>query len=193
MSFSMQDSQKARQPKEAKGAVSDKAAPPVEPGKRTLIAVAVGAIALATVMTLMLVTAWLAPAQQGETAYAGGRRESPAAYADRIRVEKYSAKVQKNSLGSNALSINGYVTNSGARTVAAADLRCYFVADDDARSAQAYYDFPLVIETSLDDLGDGPLRPMSGRKFAVRMGDFPGGSFPSISRVEVINVRLKKG
>ncbi len=192
----MQDSQKAeetkeaKEVKEAKGTASDQAAPALEPGKRALVAAAVGAVALTVVMTVMLVAAWRASTPQTGEADPGGRRDSPAAYAGRIKVDRYSAKTEIGALGSNELRIDGHVTNAGAQTVAAADIRCYFTANSGDRT---YFDFPLVIDTGLDDLGDGPLGPMSGRSFAVRMGKFPGGSMPNISQVEVINIRLKKG
>ena len=191
----MPDPQKGQEAQEAEDAASEEtsseeAAPTIEPGKRTLIAVAVGAIALIAVMAVMLVTAWMAPAPSSVEVDSGGRRESPAAYAERVKVENYSATTEEGALGSNTLRIDGYVINAGAQTVAAADLRCHFTTDEDARS---YFDFPLIIDTSLDDLGDGPLGPMSGRSFAVRMEDFRGGSWPTISHVEVINIRLKKG
>ena len=190
-----QKGQKTEKAQEARDKASgekspEEAIPAVEPGKRTLIAMAAGAIALIVVMAVMLMTARQAPAPPGGRADSGGRRESPEVYARRIKIENISASTETGALGLNTLKINGYVINSGAQTVAAADLRCHFTTNEDARS---YFDFPLVIDTSLDDLGDGPLGPMSGRSFAVMMGDFPGGAFPTISHVEVINIRLKKG
>jgi hypothetical protein len=187
--FSMQDSQKT---KESEDTTSGKAGPPLEPGRRALFAAAVGAVALTAVMTTMLVAAWRASEPPGGEADPGGRRDSPAAYAKRIKIDidQRSVKAEIDALGSKELRIDGYVTNTGAQTVAAADLRCYFKANS---GGQTYFDFPLVIDTGLDDLGDGPLGPMSGRAFAVRMGEFQGGAEPSISHVEVINIRLKKG
>jgi hypothetical protein len=182
----MQEAQKARR---TKGTALDKAVPTLEPGKRALIAATVGAVALTAVMTVMLVAAWRASTPPSAEADPGGRRDSPAAYARRVKIDRYSAKTEIDGLGSKELRIDGYVTNTGAQTVAAADIRCYFTADS---GIQTFLDFPLVIDTDLDDLGDGPLGPMSGRGFAARMGEFQGGSEPRISRVEVINIRLKK-
>ena len=192
------DSQKA----EAEETASDDAGPAVDPAKQTLVAAAVAAIALTIVMALVLLGARGTPPAV-EEANTGGRSDSPQAYARYIKVDRYAAKAGIGALGARELIIEGYVTNTGARTVAAADLRCYFSLQAGGRT---HYDFPLVVDTLLGDLGDGPLEPKSGRKFAVRMGGVPDGLASvvregkfldgpavEITRIELVNIRLENG
>jgi len=52
-------------------------------------------------------------------------------------------------------------------------------------------DLPLVVNTRIDDVGDGPLKPFSVRNFRVRIGEFPDELAPEILQVEVVNVQLR--
>ena len=154
---------------------------------RQITAIAAGAIVFAIVMLLMLLAALQAPPAVVDS---GSRSHdiSQEGYARNLLVEDCIPQVRDTAAGLRELQINGYVRNVGKLPVAEADLRCYFAARS---GGEISLDFPLVIDTRLDDVGEGPLAPMSGRRFAVRVGEFPDTLAPEILRVEVANVRLR--
>lgn len=157
-------------------------------GRQAVTAVAVGAIALATIMLLILFAQWRTSAQLVENGKERGRHVSARSYVRYIKVDSPTVTAEPGMLASRELVIKGTARNTGFRTVAAADLRCYFRAYSGGRR---YFDFPLVCDTRLDDVGDGPLRPMTDRDFAVRMGAFPDNLSPELMKFEVVNIRLK--
>lgn len=173
----------------ARGAASKDAGAAIEPGKRALVAAAVGAVALTAVMLLMLLAARRSPPPVVvEASGSDDGNVSPHSYARYIEVDHFGVRAQTNALGSRELLVRGHVRNGGPRAVVAADLRCHFPAHSGGR---VHFDFPLVVDSRLDDLGEGPLPPMSGRDFAVRMGEFPDELAPEIPRIEVVNIRLQ--
>lgn len=167
-------------PAHPKGATPD--------GKQSLVAIAVGAGVFAAVMFLILLAVRQAPPPVDANSHPQSGDISPADYAQYIVVENCVANLRTNALGARELEIKGYVKNSGARTVRSAALRSHFRT---VSGGETSLEFPLVIHTRLDDMGGGPLMPMSGREFGVRAGKFPEGLEPEISRLEVINVRLQ--
>lgn len=160
-----------------------------EPGKQALIAVMIGAAALSVAMLLILLAALQAPSSVVTRTDPNGNT-SAQADARSLEIDDYAARAKTGALGSRELIVEGYVTNAGSLTVEAADLRCHFTTNS---GDQVHFDFPLIVDSHLDDLGDGPLTPMMGRNFTVRMGEFPDGIASDITRVEVINIRLKNG
>ena len=168
---------------------NNKAGTVPEPGKQALMAVMIGAAALSVAMLLILLAAWQAPSSVVTGADPNGNT-SAQADARSLKIDHYAARAKTGVLGSRVLVVEGYMTNAGSLTVEAADLRCHFTTNS---GDQAHFDFPLVVDSQLDNLGDGPLTPMMGRNFSVRMGEFPDGITSEITRVEVINIRLKNG
>ena len=160
-----------------------------EPGRQAMMAAAVGATVLATTMLLILLAAVHGrPPVAVVAADTGGRNVSPQAYGQYIQADHYAAGTDTTVTGSLAFTVKGYVRNTGLRTVTAADLRCYFPMHS---GGEAHVDFPLVADTRLDDLGDGPLPATSGRGFTVRLGKIPEEISLELLRAEVVNIRLK--
>ena len=160
-----------------------------ESGGQALMAAAVGATVLAVTMVLILVAATHGrkpvPVVATDT---GGRNASPQAYGRYILVDHYAAGTETTAIGSLAFTIKGHARNTGLQTVAAADLRCYFPMRS---GGETHIDFPLVADTRLDDLGEGPLPATSGRDFTIRLGRVPEDISPELIRVEVVNIRIK--
>ena len=155
------------------------------------MAVMIGAAALSVAMLLILLAAWQAPSPVLTGTDPNGKKNtSEQADTRSLTIDYYAARAKTGALGSRELIVEGYMTNAGSLAVEAADLRCHFATNS---GDQAHFDFPLVVDSHLDNLGDGPLSPMTGRNFAVRMGEFPDGIASDIMRVEVINIRLKNG
>jgi hypothetical protein len=161
------------------------------PGNQAFVAAVTGAAALSVVMALILLTTRQAPrAVIGRTAPNGNGRASSQVDTRNLEIDHYTARAKIGPLGSRELIVEGYMTNAGSLAIVAADLRCYFRADSEN---QTHFDFPLVVDSSLDNLSDGPLLPQAGRSFSVRSGEFPDGFASGIARIEVVNVRLEKG
>lgn len=164
-------------------------APP--PGSQAFMAAIIGAIALSVVMVVILLSAL----QASRTAVVSAgpkinKRASLQADARNLKIDYYTARTKTGPLGSRELIVAGRMKNTGSLAVEAADLRCYFTADS---GNQIHFDFPLVVDSSLDDLGEGPLPPRAGRNFSARLGKFPDGFASDITRIEVINVWMEKG
>ena len=142
-------------------------------------------------MVLILLAAWQAPRSVVDSADPNGNgRASAQADSRNLTIDHCVARAKIGPLGSREIIVTGYMKNTGSLIVAAADLRCYFAADS---GDQTHFEFPLVVDSALDNMGDGPLPPMAGRNFSVRIGEFPDGFASDITRVEVVNIRLEKG
>lgn len=172
----------------AGSASSEDAETTTHAGSRAIAAAVIGASVLAAVMLLVLLAAIRTPPPAVARPVADTGNISPRAYARFVSAERYMARTTTGVLGSRELLVTGYVRNTGARAVVAADIRCFFARQD--AGGEAYLDFPLVVDTRLADLGSGPLPPKSGRDFAVRMDGFPDELSPQIVRIELINLRI---
>jgi len=169
----------------------DRAVEPVfHPGNQALMAAGTGAAALSVVMLLMLLAAWQASRQVIDDATPRNNRNTLLRVDRRsLTIDHYTARAKESPLGSLELIVEGHMENMSSLAVEAADLRCYFAANSGERT---HFDFPLVVDSNLNDLGDDPLPPQTGREFSVRIGEFPDGFASEIMRIEVINVRLVK-
>jgi hypothetical protein len=158
-------------------------------GKQLFIAIALGAIVLVAVMLVMVLAVKQAPATSfSKAGYQPMDASSAIGYARYITVEGDVSRFETNVIGSREIEIKGYVRNTGSSAVKAADLRCYFMTVSGGESS---LELPLIADTRLEEVGNGWLMPMSGREFGVRAGEFPEGLKPELSRLEVINVRVR--
>jgi len=162
----------------------------VESAKRALAAIIIGAAALSMVMLLILLAAWQASSSVVDSPDSSGKNAKISIPADarNLEIDYYAGRTKTGMAGLRELVVEGRMTNRGRLTVEAADLRCYFETDS---GKQIHFDFPLVVDSYLDNLGESHLPPMTARNFSVRMGEFPDGIASDITRVEVINLRLK--
>jgi hypothetical protein len=148
-----------------------------------------GAIVFALVMLLMA-----AAVRQAPPAVVGHSDEqtedhSPQVSDPHVVVERFMADCRPNAAGINEFEVSGYVKNTGGFVVETADLRAFFRAKS---GGESFLDFLLIVDSRLDEIGGGPLGPMSGRKFAARIGDFPDELEPEVTRFEIVNVRERK-
>ncbi len=153
----------------------------------TLTLQCVGSAAFVVVMLLMLMAVLRAPPGDFAERRSSDANIPPEVYRQHILVDEYDAEAKTNALGMRELVIRGHVKNTGAMIVERADLRCHFPA---RRGGETSMDFPLVVDTRLDEVGAGPLGPFSARGFRVRLGEFPEELAPKILRTEIVNVRL---
>lgn len=170
---------------EAGASTEDKADLPA--ARQVMVAAAAGAAVLTIVMLLMLLAVRQGSPTNAIKPVSHPKNIAPEAYKRYILVNNYAAREGPGAPGAREILIEGYVENAGALTVASADLRCFFPIHSGGQRA---IDLPLVVDTRLDEVGDGPLAPYSTRDFSVRIGEFPDGLAPEILRVEVVKVRL---
>ncbi len=142
--------------------------------------------AFAVVMCVMLIAARQSPSE------VGGVSVPPSADSDRetqpsIVVDDVLPSLRTLVTGVRELEIRGYVRNDGKQAVKSADLRCHFQTYS---GAEKIYELPLVVDSHLDEVGDGPLMSMERREFGVRIGEFPDTVDPEITKIEVINARF---
>jgi hypothetical protein len=156
-------------------------------GRQMMLAIAAGAAALTIVMLLMLSAARRGSLPDAIEPVSTSKDIAPKAYERYVVVDRCAMRDGSGAAGAHEVIIEGSVANTGALTVAAADLRCFFPTHS---GGQTSMDLPLVVDTKLEDVGAGALGPYSTRDFSVRVGEFPGALLPEILRVEVVNVRL---
>ena len=167
---------------------SAEAATDLPPGRQALLAIAVGSAVFAIVILLMLAAVLRSPAADIVEPEPRTEDLSPEAYGRYLTVDDCVAQARINAIGASELMISGHVKNTGAMTVERADLRCHFPTHFGGETSM---DLPLVVNTRIDDVGDGPLKPFSVRDFRVRIGEFPDELAPEILQVEVVNVQLR--
>ncbi|UCD57789.1 MAG: hypothetical protein JSV16_01380 [Candidatus Hydrogenedentota bacterium] len=155
--------------------------------KRPFVAIAVASAMLAVVTLLMLLASRQAPPPGGGRFDAKAEVVSEEDYARYILIDSALSNLRTNTMGVRELAIRGYVRNVGKMPVRMADLKCFFKTDSGDETS---FELPLVIETTLDDVADGPLMPLSGREFGLRLVEFPDELEPELFRLEVVNVRL---
>ena len=148
-----------------------------------------GAMVFALVMLLMAVAVRQAPPAVVGHSDEQIEDRSPQVSEPRVSVDRFMADFRPNVAGSNELGVSGYVKNTGRFVVETADLRCFF---REKSGDETFLDFLLIVDSRLDEIGGGPLGPMSGRKFAARIGDFPDELAPEVIRFKVVNVRERK-
>lgn len=161
------------------------AAPPET--TKPFVAIVIAAAAFAIVMLLMLLAVGRRPAAVIPNSGMASGDVPPAKYARKLSIESHVHNVRANPAGGRELEIEGYVKNAGNMAVSSADLKCYFRTDS---GGEASLEVPLIIDSRLDDLNGGPLMPLSGREFHVRVGEFPDNLEPQMSRLEVVNVSV---
>lgn len=148
-----------------------------------------GAIVFALVMLLMAVAVRQAPPAVVGHSDEQIEDRSPQVSEPHVLVERFMADFRSNAAGADGFEVSGYVKNTGRFVVETADLRCFF---REKSGDETFLDFLLIVDSRLDEIGGGPLAPMSGRKFAARIGDFPDELTPEVIRFEVVNVRERK-
>jgi hypothetical protein len=160
--------------------------PETAPAERNLfVAVGVGATVLAIVMLLMMFAVLRASSPLIGHSQPQSEEVRPADRAVPVVVEETTAWPATSMHGARELVIRGVVRNSLHSPIKAADMRCYFKT---ASGGETPFEFPLIVDTRLDEVGAGRLLPFSAREFGVRIGEFPNRSRPTVSRIEVVNV-----
>jgi hypothetical protein len=156
-------------------------------GSRPLIAIVVGSAVLAIVMLLVLLAVSQAPSRDARVFQS--RNDKGATSADGsgfVVVEDCVYGVRDAIPGIREFHLQGYVRNTGKHGVKSADLKCSF---ENGAGEEADFVLPIVVDTHMEGVDGGPLMPMSGRAFGVRIGEFPKELMPEVVRAEVINVR----
>jgi len=182
-----------REPNE--GAETDESAPHMEApspaAKQPFVGILVAAAVLITVMVLMLLAVRQSASVGGRDSRTQplGRSEgvSPGHYARHIVVERFVIDLRTSVAGTRGLEIRGYVRNTGRLPVSSADLKCFFRTKTGSETA---IELPLVIDSALEEVSEGPLMPLSRREFGLRIGEFPYDLEPEIMRMEPVNVRV---
>lgn len=153
------------------------------------IAMVVGALALVGVILLMALAVKQTPLPDVGDSDELFEDRSPQDVGPAVTIERFMTDVCLNVAGTKECRVSGYVKNTGKSVVEAADLRCFFRSNS---GDEVFLDFLLVVDSKLDEIGGGPLAPMSGRTFASRIGDFPDELVPEVVRFEVVNVRERE-
>jgi hypothetical protein len=163
---------------------------PSIPGKQSFVGILVAAAVLITVMLLML----LAVRHSRPTVSANSDARpyesesvSPRLYGRHMVIDHFAAELRTSVAGTRGLAIRGYVRNTGKLAVGSADLKCVFRTKTGTETS---IELPLIIDSKLDEVSDGPLMPLSGREFGLRIGEFPLDLEPEIVRMEPVNVRV---
>ena len=170
------------------GGASQGAGPEQTVGRQLFVAIAVGAVVLTSVMFLMVLAVMQAPPSViGDSSFQPADA-SPADYARHIAVEESVLQVVTGARGDRELEITGRVRNTGSSAVKAADINCRCIT---VSGGEALFKLPLIVDTRLDEVGDGWLMPLSSREFNLRIGRFPKNIEPEASRIEVTNVSVQ--
>jgi len=161
-----------------------------DPGKQTFVAVLVASAVLIVVMLLMLLA--VRHSRPRVVADSNARPYEPDGVSlqrdgRHMVIDHFAAELRTSVAGTRGLAIRGYVRNTGKLPVGSADLKCFFRAKTGAETS---IELPLIIDSRLDEVSDGPLMPFSGREFGLRIGEFPLDLEPEIVRTEPVNVRL---
>ena len=163
-------------------------------GRQSFIGIMVAAVVLVTVMVLMLLAVRQSRpavlARSDSRSYERPESISPLQYGRNIVIERFATDLRTSVAGTRGLEVRGYVKNTGKLTVGSADLKCYFRTKSGKETS---IELPLVIESALDEVGDGPLMPLSGREFGLRIAEFPLDLEPEIVRMEPVNMRVLTG
>ena len=164
------------------------------PKRYSFVGAVVAAAVLVIVMILMLLAVWQSrPATVGKSnalSYNRSERGSSQHYQSHIVIERFESDLRTNVAGTRGLQIKGYVKNTGELAVHSADLKCYFRTK---AGAETSIELPLVIDSALDEVSDGPLMPSSGREFGLRIGEFPYDLEPEILQMEPVNIHVLTG
>jgi hypothetical protein len=158
--------------------------------KQPFVVIIIAAAAFTTVMCLMLLAVRRPPSEVAGNPAA--QPQEPAEGEDdadvaNVVVEDLLPSLRTTAIGVRELEIRGYVKNGGKLAIRSADLRCYFRTRS---GADVSLDFPLIIDSRLEEVSGGPLAPSTRKEFGVRMGEFPDTIEHQIVRTEVTNVRF---
>ncbi|MBI5115999.1 hypothetical protein HZA56_05955 [Candidatus Poribacteria bacterium] len=158
--------------------------------KQPFLVIIVAAVAFIIVMSLMLLAVRRSPSEVAGNLVAQSEEppeEEEQANVANVVAEDLLPSLRTTATGIRELEIRGYVNNRGKLAVRSADLRCYFRTRS---GGEASFDFPLIVDSRLEEVGGGPLMPLTRKEFGVRMGEFPDTVEPEIIRTETTNVRF---
>ncbi len=157
----------------------------VSSANQPFIAILIAALALTIVTSLML----FAVRRTSVTAKvaAEGEKLAPETYGRYLAIERYVASLRTNVIGARELQIRGFVRNAGRMTVRSADLWCVFQTKNGMKIS---FDIPLVVESRMQDIGNEPLVPFSGRPFDVRIPNLPENVVPEILGTDIVNIKF---
>ena len=180
------------------GAESSEGTAPMEAvspfGRQSFVGIIVAAAVLMAVMVLMLLAVRQSRpaviANSDARSYERSDGVSPQHYARHIVIERFVADICTSMAGTRGLEIKGHIRNTGKLAVDYADLKCYFRTK---AGSETSIELPLIIDSKLDAISDGPLMPLSRRAFGLRIGEFPDDLEPEILRMEPVNVRVLTG
>jgi hypothetical protein len=148
---------------------------------RFFIGLGVAAMAFAVILFLMAHAVWLAGSTP-EVTLGATAKKMPNNDPGNVRIERLSQQYWTNAAGIPELEIKGIIRNSGTMGVRSADLDCRFRT---SAGEDTSLQIPLIIPVNLDDENGGPLKPLSSREFAVRIGNFPDNLEPAVLETEV--------
>ncbi len=157
-------------------------------GRQVVAGISVGAGAFVLVMLLMVLALVRVP--PSTVVRDPGRRSVGLSYRDfsrQIIIENPVSRLDTNVLGDKELQIRGYVRNTAGSAVTSADIKCFFATTS---GGEVSFEFPLVIDSRLDEVSSGALLPKSRREFGRRIAGVREGIEPRMSRIEVIHVRM---
>lgn len=158
----------------------------VSSANQPFIAILIAALALAIVTSLMLF-AVRRTSVTAKVAATEGEKLAPETYGRYLAIERYVASLRTNVIGARELQIRGFVRNAGRMTVRSADLRCVFQTKNGMKIS---FDIPLVVESRMQDIGNEPLMPFSGRPFDVRIPNLPENVVPEILETDIVKIKF---